>query len=89
MANDDEHGAPVDFSGAVFPNPGNVKPKWDTDPKDVDEPVGAKMSIANPPADNDKANGITPKEHPLEEHFRKPSTVRHQLGRMVPKATNN
>jgi hypothetical protein len=68
-----------------FPNPNNIKPKWDTEPRSVDEPVGAKMSIENAPADPEKANGLLPKEHPLEEHFRKPSGVRHPLGQGVPK----
>lgn len=69
-----------------LPNPSNIKPKWDTEAKSVDEPVGAKMSIENAPADPEKANGITPKEHPLEEHFRKPQSVRHPLGQGVPKS---
>jgi hypothetical protein len=68
-------GAPVGFSGPVFPNPKGIKPTLDTDAKPrADEPVGGKMSVDNAPI----------YAHPIEEAA-KPSGPRHPLGKGVPK----
>ena len=67
---DEGGGAPVSFSGRVFPNPTGVKPvSSEEDTRKSDTPIGAKFSIQNAPADPDKANGITP--HPVQLHFSK------------------
>src|SRR5208282_799243 len=59
---DDSQGAPVGFSGPVFPNPDNIQPRLDTDPMEPTRlPKGvsfqhdnwsgpAPMDISNPPA---------------------------------------
>jgi hypothetical protein len=58
----DEHGAPADFGGRVFPNPDNIEPVLDTDIKPrVDEPSGdAKMSIENAPLKTPKGDTHNP-----------------------------
>ena len=75
----DEKGAPSDFAGRVLSNDDSVKPKWDTEGPDTDEPSKgakfdisnaagtAKLSTVNPPAKG--ANDIEP--HPLAAHFAK------------------
>ncbi len=78
---DEGQGAPVGFGGRVFPNPTGIKPTSSEDiHPEPDKPVGGKLSIDNPPADPDKANGITPREHPLTQHFAKTPGARSQLG---------
>jgi hypothetical protein len=67
---DKGQGAPVGFGGRVFPNPSGIKPAdSDVDNRKSDTPVGAKFSVQNAPANQDKANGISP--HPVMLHFAK------------------
>jgi hypothetical protein len=75
----DEQGAPASFPGRVFPNPTGIKPAdSDVDNRTTDKPVGAKFSVQNAPADQDKANGISP--HPVQLHFQKKSGPVRKLG---------
>lgn len=71
------------IGGNHFANPGNVKPQWDTEPAEPRDKVtgGAKMDTSNPVP----SSALPTKAHPIEEHFKKPTQVRHQLGSMVPK----
>lgn len=44
----EESGAPADFGGRVLPNPTHIKPKWDTEPDDLNQK--APMNMDNAPA---------------------------------------
>jgi hypothetical protein len=77
-----EQGAPSDFGGRVLSNPDNIKPKLDTDPVEARDKIqGATMSIANPGPTDTKSFP----EHPMLEHFRKPTSVRHPIGGKIPR----
>lgn len=71
------------IGGNHFANPDNVKPQWDTEPAEPRDKIrgGAKMDISNPSS----TSALPSKPHPMEEHFKKATSVRHQLGSMVPK----
>jgi hypothetical protein len=61
-----------------LPNPKNVRPMMDTESPDAPRPL-VKMDISNPPA-----NQLEPHQHPLEQHFARPKSVRHPLGHRIP-----
>jgi hypothetical protein len=74
-----DEGAPADFGGRVLPNPTGIKPAdSDVDNRKSDTPVGAKFSVQNAPADQDKANGISP--HPLHLYAAKRGAPARRLG---------
>ena len=69
----------------TIPNPKGIKPLLDTDnPPAPKMPGGVHMDVSNP-----ATAAFVPKEHPVESLFQKPKTVRHQLGRYVPKISTN
>jgi hypothetical protein len=68
------------FSGPIFPNPDNLRPHLDTDPVEPRDKIqGATMHMDTP-----LAADINP--HPMEEAFKKPESVRHPVGRGVPRS---
>jgi hypothetical protein len=76
---DEGQGAPADFGGRVLPNPTGIKPtSSEDDARKSDTPVGAKFSVQNAPADQDKANGISP--HPLHLYAAKRGAPVRKLG---------
>jgi hypothetical protein len=43
----DEHGAPVDFGGRVFPNPTGIKPELDTEHRTTPRPLAPGTAVGN------------------------------------------
>ena len=72
------------IGGKQIPNPKGIKPLLDTDNPPAPKMPGARMDISNP-----HMAELIPRDHPVDSLFTKPKTVRHQIGRYVPKVSTN
>jgi len=66
---EEQEGAPADFSGPVFPNPQHMKSKWDTEKPEIEQSAPMNMDNAKP---EDQSAG---KPALMQEASNKPSPI--------------